>query len=158
MKENGVSSLRNRKQSSYSNGTHSSNGSYDEKDAYLKNFEPTCALIMKNDNPFLHTGYREECGESIWKCAGSTFTLHNDTCNIWTHLGGALWMFYLMYDITFNAPLNSGTTRISNNQHFTAPADDWWAFMIFLIFTSICLLASTSYHIWRVHRYAFLSK
>ncbi|KAL6052516.1 Heptahelical transmembrane protein 2 [Balamuthia mandrillaris] len=57
----------------------------------------TLEEIVKEDNPFLTHGHREQPSLSIRKCLRSAFELHNETLNIWTHgLGFLLFFFYLL--------------------------------------------------------------
>lgn len=102
-------------------------------------FESTCKEIMFNDNPYLLTGYREETANSWSKCFASLVTLHNDTGNVWTHLIGAGWALYLIYDAIYNEPLRN------------LPSDDLLAFICFLGLTTICLFTSSIYHLFRTH-------
>ncbi len=45
------------------------------------------------DTSYILTGYRTN--HSLWDCARSVFAVHNETLNIWTHLGAFLYWAYV---------------------------------------------------------------
>jgi adiponectin receptor len=51
------------------------------------------------ENRYLRTGYRKE-GLSFWAYVGSLFRFHNETCNVWLHLFGAIFFVVLGCYIT----------------------------------------------------------
>lgn len=59
------------------------------------------------DNEFLHHGHRPEL-PSISACIKSSFRLHTETVNIWTHLVGAL-LFVAIAIYTFSLPKTEGS-------------------------------------------------
>ena len=54
-------------------------------------------------NPFILTGYRInfDSHTSVW---GSIFMKHNETCNIWTHLLGALAFLFMLLNLHLVIP------------------------------------------------------
>lgn len=52
------------------------------------------------DNEFIHRGYRVNFN-SIKKVLGSLFMVHNESVNVWSHLGGALlFIVFIIYTAT----------------------------------------------------------
>lgn len=51
------------------------------------------------ENQFLRSGYRRD-GLSFWAYLGSLFRFHNETCNVWLHLLGAIFFVVLGCYIT----------------------------------------------------------
>ena len=85
--------------------------------------------------PFIVKGYRID--HSPAAAALSTFSLHQDTLNIWTHLGGLAW-FLRMVPYVADALARTG-----------APAHDYWFFMIFIAGAVVQMASSTAYHVFR---------
>jgi len=109
-------------------------------------FENSTTLIMKNDNPYILSGFREDTANDIKKCFQSLFKLHNDTLNVWTHLIGGIWLSYLVYKSYIYAGPNERTL-------------DVYVICGYLILASICLFTSAFYHLFRtysVSSYIFL--
>jgi len=101
-------------------------------------FESSCTMIMLNDNPHIRSGFREETSGNWIRCLWSIFSLHNDTFNIWTHLGGGIWMLFCVYEVL---GLNS------MGEH----AKEWdkIAVCIYLALSSLCMFTSAFYHVFR---------
>ena len=59
-------------------------GSYYETEEFMK------------DNEYIKNGYRINC-DSLWKCLKSLFVIHNESINIWSHLLGSVFMFFLIF-------------------------------------------------------------
>ena len=59
-------------------------GSYYETEEFMK------------DNEYIKNGYRINC-DSLWKCFKSLFVIHNESINIWSHLLGSLFIFFLIF-------------------------------------------------------------
>jgi adiponectin receptor len=59
-------------------------GSYYETEEFMK------------DNEYIKNGYRINC-DSLWKCLKSLFVIHNESINIWSHLLGSIFMFFLIF-------------------------------------------------------------
>jgi len=91
--------------------------------------------ICLEDNPYLRTGFREMAKEDTCACLRSTFELHNETMNIWTH-GLAFLMF---------------AGLIVENFLFTTNMDfyDRLVFQVYLACVSTCFSISAFYHIFR---------
>ena len=90
----------------------------------------------RHDNIYIHRGYRRETASHV-TALGTIFTLHNETCNIWTHLlpllllvPGAAWF------------LTSGLDRL----YPAHTSSDWYAFLAFFGGTGTMLLFSSLWH------------
>jgi adiponectin receptor len=61
------------------------------------------APAYQQDNPFIRTGYRANFAVST--CLVSLFRLHNQTCNVWSHLLGVpVFLALALYTYLFIAP------------------------------------------------------
>ncbi|KAL6049923.1 Adiponectin receptor protein 2 [Balamuthia mandrillaris] len=98
--------------------------SYEELPPYLK------------DNQFLLEGYRVNF--SLGLCVQSLFRVHNETCNIWTHLLGSLAFIGLAF-VTF-------TTWIKN-----PTISDVLIISVFLFCAVAHMLFSTVFHLFCCH-------
>lgn len=85
------------------------------------------------DNPYIRRGYRF-C-EKYTDCFISVATLHNETCNIWTHLVGLVIMVFIAF---YHYP----TTLSWTNSNIT----DKLTMITFLAAASKCLFCSTVWH------------
>jgi len=85
--------------------------------------------------PFIVKGYR--INHSLPMAVFSVFSLHQDTLNIWTHLGGLAWFLRMVPYVT-DSLARAG-----------APAHDYWFFMIFIVGALVQLASSTAYHVFR---------
>ncbi|KAH7043003.1 hemolysin-III related-domain-containing protein [Linnemannia elongata] len=87
-------------------------------------------------NPYILTGYRFLSSKR--QCLWSIFKIHNETCNIWTHMLGLIGLIGLGLYIhtTF---LHHGTVW------------DHAVFLFFFLAASKCLICSTLYHTFLCH-------
>ncbi|KAF9543298.1 hypothetical protein EC957_001025 [Mortierella hygrophila] len=87
-------------------------------------------------NPYILTGYRFLSSKR--QCLWSIFKIHNETCNIWTHMLGLIGLIGLGLYIhtTF---LHQGTVW------------DHAVFLFFFLAASKCLICSTLYHTFLCH-------
>lgn len=93
------------------------------------------------DNKYILTGYRPENGDYLEVLASLTF-LHNETCNVYTHLIGALLLPIL-------APL---VLRVlSQPQFLNVSSMDYAAFGVYFWCAEICLVLSSLYHLIQPH-------
>ncbi|KAG0376837.1 hypothetical protein BGX24_007155 [Mortierella sp. AD032] len=87
-------------------------------------------------NPYILTGYRFLSSKR--QCLWSIFKIHNETCNIWTHMLGLIGLVGL--------GLYIHTTFL---QHGTVW--DHAVFLFFFLAASKCLICSTLYHTFLCH-------
>lgn len=95
------------------------------------------APAYQQDNPFIRTGYRANFAVST--CLVSLFRLHNQTCNVWSHLLGVpIFLALALYTYLFIAPEDnfSGTTLM---------------FFLFLASAIVSMLTSSCYHLFQCH-------
>lgn len=85
------------------------------------------------ENPYIRRGYRF-C-EKYTDCAISVVTLHNETCNIWTHLVGLVIMILLAF-------LHYPTTLSWTSSNWS----DKLTMITFLVAAAKCLFCSTVWH------------
>lgn len=85
------------------------------------------------DNPYIRRGYRF-C-EKYTDCVVSVVTLHNETCNIWTHLVGLIVMILLAF---FHYPTTLSWTESNWADKLTM--------ITFLVAAAKCLFCSTVWH------------
>lgn len=85
------------------------------------------------DNPYIRRGYRF-C-EKYTDCVISVATIHNETCNIWTHLVGFMVMVFLAF---FHYPTTLSWTESNWSDKLTM--------ITFLIASAKCLICSTVWH------------
>ncbi|KAI4910662.1 hypothetical protein J4E90_006917 [Alternaria incomplexa] len=93
------------------------------------------------DNEFIRTGYRPEKPEYKDIFLSLTY-LHNETCNVYTHLIGAIlvWPVAYIYMQILAKP----------EYHNVLPAD-YVMFIIFFFSCEFCLLSSAVYHLMQPH-------
>jgi adiponectin receptor len=102
--------------------------------------------LAHDDNIYLKSGYRKLPVASFYRCIISMFTLHNDTCNIWTHFLPGLYFLYATY-----------TTNLELIE-WNVPLEDRIYFSFFSLCSAITMLVSAVYHVFRhrsVHVYHF---
>ncbi|KAF9095838.1 hypothetical protein BGX29_008862 [Mortierella sp. GBA35] len=112
-------------------------------DASKAAFEGTKRLLRFEElpkewqsNPYILTGYRFLSSKR--QCLRSIFRLHNETCNIWTHMLGMVGLIALALHI-HTTVLHTGTLY------------DHAVFLFFFIAASECLISSTLYHTFLCH-------
>lgn len=93
------------------------------------------------DNKYILSGYRPENGDYLEVLASLTF-LHNETCNVYTHLIGALLLPFL-------APLV--LRLLSQPQFLNVLSMDYAAFGVYFWCAEICLVLSSLYHLIQPH-------
>jgi adiponectin receptor len=93
------------------------------------------------DNEFIRTGYRQEKPDYKDIFLSLTY-VHNETCNIYTHLIGAILVWPVAYIYM----------RILPERQFkdVLPAD-YVMFVIFFLSCEFCLLSSATYHLMQPH-------
>jgi len=96
------------------------------------------------DNKYILRGYRPESASYLDIFVSLTF-LHNETCNVYTHLVGALLI-----------PLvATGFIRcLAAPQFSNVSFMDYSMFGIYFVFAEICLLLSTLYHLMLSHSHS----
>lgn len=89
--------------------------------------------IQWRDNPYIIRGYRFSKGYA--DCVKSLIKLHNETCNIWTHLVG----FFILLGMAFyHLPTTLSWTEASFMDKFTM--------IVFLVAAMKCLVCSAVWH------------
>jgi len=123
--------------SSTSHDCTSATNTGDTIDDWCCHYEPTTKEILRNDNVFIVSGFREDTEYSFWRCLGTLFTLHNDTLNIWTHLIAAIYQLYALFTMLNSSPVASAafSTRL--------------AITIYLLCCFLCFSLSAAYHLFR---------
>ena len=97
---------------------------------------------LADPSAFIHRGYR-------WRRGGCATTrsicsLHTETANVWTHLGGALVSLSLLLLL-----LTRGTQAVSGLELAAgATAPPVWPLAVFLCGVSACLGMSATYHLY----------
>lgn len=76
-------------------------------------------------NANIRTGYRINF-DSYWKLTKSLFMIHNETVNVWTHLLGMIFFFYLIGH-TFNRyePSEFYYSTVVNNHNMKRSINDY---------------------------------
>ncbi|KAF9112465.1 hypothetical protein BGX27_003352 [Mortierella sp. AM989] len=87
-------------------------------------------------NPYILTGYRFLSSKR--QCLWSIFRIHNETCNIWTHMLGLIGLIGL--------GLYIHTTFLKHGSIW-----DHAVFLFFFLAASKCLICSTLYHTFLCH-------
>ncbi|KAG0306812.1 hypothetical protein BGZ98_001677 [Dissophora globulifera] len=87
-------------------------------------------------NPYILTGYRFLSSKR--QCLWSIFRIHNETCNIWTHMIGLIGLIALGFYIH--------TTFLKHGTFW-----DHAVFIFFFLAASKCLICSTLYHTFLCH-------
>ncbi|KAI1178590.1 hemolysin-III protein [Nemania sp. FL0916] len=97
----------------------------------------------QRDNKYIFSGYRREKADYLEILASLTF-LHNETCNVYTHLVGALLL-----------PLvAAGFMRaLAAPQFLNVSETDYIMFGIFFFCAECCLVFSAAYHLIGPHSY-----
>ena len=93
------------------------------------------------DNEFIRTGYRPEKPEYKDILLSLTY-LHNETCNIYTHLIGAILVWPVAYIYMRILP---------EPQYDNVLPADYVMFIIFFFSCEFCLLSSAAYHLMQPH-------
>lgn len=94
----------------------------------------------QRDNEYILTGYRPST--SYAATLSSLTFLHNETCNIYTHLLGALILLFIALFFL---------RHLSNLESPTVSATDYLMFLIFFSSAKFCLLCSTAFHLLGAH-------
>ncbi|UPK98268.1 hypothetical protein LCI18_009203 [Fusarium solani-melongenae] len=95
------------------------------------------------DNKFILSGYRPEKPDYIEVFRSLTF-MHNETCNIYTHMVPALLL-------PFVVPIF--LRGLASTQILDVMAMDYAMFMVYFLCVEICLALSTLYHLMQPHSY-----
>ena len=97
----------------------------------------------QQDNKFILLGYRPETADYLAILKSPTF-LHNETCNVYTHLVGAVAL-----------PVLSTTIMrfLSESQFLNVSAMDYVMFGIYFACAVCCLVFSVLYHLFSSHSY-----
>ncbi|KAI0168749.1 mPR-like GPCR protein [Pestalotiopsis sp. NC0098] len=103
----------------------------------------TCQEISEwqFDNKFILSGYRRENADYL-EVLGSLGFLHNETCNVYTHLIGAL-LLPLIAAISLR--------HLAEPQFSDVSAVDYGMFEIYFVCAETCLILSTLYHLMQPH-------
>ncbi|KAF2226321.1 hemolysin-III related-domain-containing protein [Elsinoe ampelina] len=91
----------------------------------------------RHDNAYILSSYRPQTF-SHSASLPSLFYLHNESCNIWSHLVGLF--FFAAFGTYFVSHLGDIYPNHSEG--------DWFAFLAFFVGVSICLAASASFHLF----------
>ncbi|KAI1779093.1 hemolysin-III protein [Hypoxylon cercidicola] len=95
----------------------------------------------QRDNKYILSGYRSEKADYLGIFASLTF-LHNETCNVYTHLVGALLL----------PVMATAFMRVLSEPHFLNVSDtDYVMFGIFFWCAECCLILSATYHLVGPH-------
>ncbi|KAF2654352.1 hemolysin-III protein [Lophiostoma macrostomum CBS 122681] len=95
----------------------------------------------QRDNKHILRGYRRSSADYLEVIASLTF-LHNETCNVYTHLVGALLL-----------PLVAAISMRALSQFLNVLAADYIMFAFFFFCAECCLVLSTLYHLLGSHSY-----
>ncbi|PSK55978.1 hypothetical protein B9Z65_4856 [Elsinoe australis] len=90
------------------------------------------------DNSHILSSYRPQTFSHL-SSLPSLFYLHNESCNIWSHLLGLI--FFLIFGTVF-------LFSTLPSQYPTHSPSDFYAFLCFFSGISVCLLASTLFHLF----------
>ncbi|KAK4553671.1 hypothetical protein LTR86_009169 [Recurvomyces mirabilis] len=93
------------------------------------------------DNEFIRTGYRPEKPDYMDILLSLTY-VHNETCNIYTHLIGAILVWPVAYIYMRILP---------EPQYDNVLPADYVMFIIFFFSCEFCLLSSAIYHLMQPH-------
>ncbi|KAJ6784447.1 hypothetical protein PWT90_11022 [Aphanocladium album] len=99
------------------------------------------AAEWQRDSDFILSGYRRKKADYLEVFFSLAF-LHNETCNVYTHLVGAL-----LLPQTATNVLRS----LSQPQFFDVSSTDYTMFNIFFGSAECCLLLSTAFHLLGAH-------
>lgn len=93
------------------------------------------------DNKYILSGYRPEKPNYLEILSSLTF-LHNETCNVYTHLVGAVLL----------PSVATGFLRyLAEPQYLNVSFQDYAIFRMFFCCAEICLILSTIYHLLQPH-------
>jgi adiponectin receptor len=107
----GANSVKDKKDNAHSCGDHDHHKTHSEKiKEYVGKSEESPAFLKYNK--FVHTGYRINFNNKR-KVIKSLFMMHNESVNIWTHLGGAIILIGLVIFLSFS--IHSFDTNTLNN-------------------------------------------
>ena len=97
----------------------------------------------QRDNKFILNGYRRETADYLAILKSLTF-LHNETCNMYTHLVGAVAL-----------PIISTAIMrfLSESQFLNVSAIDYVMFGFYFVCAECCLVFSVLYHLLSSHSY-----
>ncbi|XP_027203162.2 adiponectin receptor protein-like [Dermatophagoides pteronyssinus] len=90
-------------------------------------------------NRIIFAGYRP-ITLSSWQTIRSLFLIHNETGNIWTHMGGAIMFYFLFQHVCRNPPDTRSMSRV-----------DFFYLCVFFFGVFVCLFQSTLYHLFSSH-------
>jgi adiponectin receptor len=93
------------------------------------------------DNKFILSGYRPEKADYLAIFTSLTF-LHNETCNVYTHLVGALILPFMAIPFL---------KFLSEPQFLHVLPIDYTMFGIYFLCAEICLVLSALYHLMQPH-------
>ncbi|EXM14072.1 AdipoR/hemolysin-III-related [Fusarium oxysporum f. sp. vasinfectum] len=119
----------------------------DEKQS-MANPSPTTQTVTwhdipdwRRDNKYIIAGYRP-LEEDYFQVLKSLTFLHNETCNVYTHLIGAV-----LLPLFATAILQT----IHGSQYIDATRTDFIMFSVFFLSAEICLVFSAVYHLTESH-------
>ncbi|GAA5922977.1 hemolysin III family protein [Sporobolomyces koalae] len=119
----------------------------------------------QHDNHYIQTGYRR-LTHSYWRALKTIPKIHNETVNIWTHLGGSFiavsTLAYLLLDLApampsaqdrqgWLAPLSSVPYPFPNSEQPSVTWADTAGFAVFLVSAATCLGFSALFHTFTCH-------
>ncbi|PCD20154.1 hypothetical protein AU210_016729 [Fusarium oxysporum f. sp. radicis-cucumerinum] len=95
----------------------------------------------RQNNKYILTGYRPSEADYL-QVIRSLIFLHNETCNVWTHLIGALLL-----------PLFAAAIlqTIHGSQYIDVTGTDFIMFSVFFFSAESCLVLSAVYHLTESH-------
>lgn len=96
------------------------------------------------DNKYILRGYRPEKADYLAIFTSLTF-LHNETCNVYTHLVGAL-LLPLISPIFFRF--------LADPRFFNVSSMDYAMFSVYFWCAEICLVLSALYHLMQPHSHS----
>lgn len=117
------------------------NDTTNQSKAKARTVTPQEASEWQLDNKYILSGYRPEKADYLEIFTSLTF-LHNETCNVYTHLVGALLL----------PPLASAFLRyLAEPQFLDVSSVDYAMFGIHFLCAEICLALSALYHLMQPH-------
>lgn len=99
------------------------------------------AAEWQRDSKYILGGYRREKADYLAMLTSLTF-LHNETCNVYTHLLGALLLPLIATGIMHG---------LSQSQFSLVSGADYGMFGIFFWSAECCLVFSTAFHLFGAH-------
>ena len=101
------------------------------------------------DNPAIHAHYRHRM--TPWEALRSALQLHNETVNVWTHLGGALLFVGLLARLVVTPLLlDDGRPAAAADAAAAPRVVPTWPIAVFLASAITCLGSSAAYHLLHV--------